>query len=52
MCNIIVGPFFFVEKTVAGSSYLDMLQLYAFPQLKHLQPNVFFNKIELHLTRR
>jgi hypothetical protein len=24
---------FFREKTVTGSSYLDMLQLYVFPQL-------------------
>jgi hypothetical protein len=29
MCNMIIGPFFFAEKTVTGSSYLDMLQLYA-----------------------
>jgi hypothetical protein len=42
MCNIIIGQFFFAEKTVTGSSYLDMLQLYAFTQLGHLQPNVFF----------
>ena len=33
MCNMIIGPFFFAEKIVTGSSYLDMLQLYAFPQL-------------------
>jgi hypothetical protein len=51
MCNMITGPFFFVEKTFTGSSYLDMLQLYTFPQLEHLQPNVFFfNKTKLHLT--
>jgi hypothetical protein len=44
MCNTIIGPFFFAEKIVTGSSYLDMLQLYAFPQLEHLQPNVFFHQ--------
>ena len=27
------GPFFFCEKTVTGTSYLDMLQLWLFPQL-------------------
>jgi hypothetical protein len=42
MCNLIIGPFFFAEKTVTGSSYLDMLQFNAFPQLEELQPNVFF----------
>ena len=26
-------PFFFCEKTVTGTSYLDMLQLWLFPQL-------------------
>jgi hypothetical protein len=39
-----VQPFFFAEKAVTGSAYLDMLQLYAFPQLEHLQPNVFFQQ--------
>lgn len=43
MCNMIIRPFFFAEKIVTGSSYLDMLQLYAFPQLEHLQPSVFFS---------
>jgi hypothetical protein len=36
MRNIIIGPFFFVEKTVTGGSQLGILQLYAFPQLEHL----------------
>jgi hypothetical protein len=44
MCNMIIRPFFFAEKAVTGSSYLDMLKLYAFPQLEHLQPNVFFQQ--------
>ena len=29
----VYGPFFFSEKTVNGSIYLDMLQLWLFPQL-------------------
>jgi hypothetical protein len=44
MCNMTIRPFLFAKKTVTGSSYLDMLQLYAFPQLEHLQPNVFFQQ--------
>jgi hypothetical protein len=44
MCNMIIGPFFFAEKTVTGSSYQDVLQPYAFPQLQHLQPKVFFQQ--------
>jgi hypothetical protein len=44
MYNMIIGPFFFEEKTVTGSSYFDMLQLCAFPQLEHLQPNVFLQQ--------
>jgi hypothetical protein len=43
VCDMI-GPFFFAEKTVTGSSKVDMLQLYAFPQLEHLQPNAFFQQ--------
>jgi hypothetical protein len=41
MYKMIIRPFFSAEKTVTGRSYLDMLQLYAFAQLEHLQPNVF-----------
>ncbi|PNF24397.1 hypothetical protein B7P43_G09698 [Cryptotermes secundus] len=33
MHDKLIGPFFFSEKTVAGRSYLDMLELYALPQL-------------------
>ncbi|KAJ4431491.1 hypothetical protein ANN_20089 [Periplaneta americana] len=31
--TIIIGPYFFAEKTVTANTYLDMLQLYAVPQL-------------------
>jgi hypothetical protein len=41
---MIIGLFFFLEKTVTDSSYLDMPQLYAFPQLEHRQSNVFFQQ--------
>jgi hypothetical protein len=34
----IIGPFFFIEPTVTGNIYLDMLQQFAVPQ----QPNVIF----------
>jgi hypothetical protein len=31
MWNMTIKPFFFAEKIIRGSSYLDILQLYAFP---------------------
>jgi hypothetical protein len=33
MHDKLIGPFFFMEKTVTGHLYLDMLELYALPQL-------------------
>ncbi|KAJ4427656.1 hypothetical protein ANN_25304 [Periplaneta americana] len=33
MRDRIIGPYFFAEKTVTANTYLDMLQLYAVPQL-------------------
>jgi hypothetical protein len=33
MHNKLVGPFFFSEKSLTGRSYLDILELYALPQL-------------------
>jgi hypothetical protein len=33
MHDKLIGPFFFLEKTVTAHSYLDMLELYALPQL-------------------
>lgn len=44
MCNRIIGPFFFAEKTVTGATYLDMLQMFAFPQVEDLQPNIWFQQ--------
>ncbi|GFW98498.1 DUF4817 domain-containing protein [Trichonephila clavipes] len=40
----ILGPFFFSDKTVTSSAYLDMLEIYAFSQLQDLQPNVLFQQ--------
>jgi transposase len=40
----VIGPFFFQEKTVNSTNYLDMLELFAVPQMAHLQPNVFFQQ--------
>ena len=33
MKDRVIGPFFFAERTVTGTTYQDMLQLYAVPQL-------------------
>jgi hypothetical protein len=44
MCNMIIQPFLFEEKAVRGSSYLNMLHRYTFPQLEPQQPNVFFQQ--------
>ncbi|GFY23818.1 uncharacterized protein TNCV_3536121 [Trichonephila clavipes] len=36
--------FFFSEKTVTSSTYLDILEIYPFLQLQDLQPNVLFQQ--------
>lgn len=38
----IIGPFFFVEGTITGNVYQDMLELYAIPQLDDRQPTIVF----------
>lgn len=35
--NKVIGPFFFVEKTITGLVYLDMLELFVFPQLDDIE---------------
>jgi hypothetical protein len=40
MKDSIVGPFFFMEATVTGSVYLDMLEQFVYPQVADLQPNI------------
>lgn len=44
MCDRIIGPFFFAEPTVTKESYLDMIQIFAIPQVCHLHPNVFWQQ--------
>ena len=34
--NGVIGPFFFMESTVTGHSYLDMLENSAFAQIQYL----------------
>jgi hypothetical protein len=40
----VIGPSFFQGKTVHNTNYLNMLGLFAVPQMAHLQPNVFFQQ--------
>ncbi|GBN11579.1 hypothetical protein AVEN_178254-1 [Araneus ventricosus] len=40
----IIGPFFFSEVTVRFDNYLDMLEIFAFPQIEDLQPNIIFQR--------
>ncbi|KAJ4446658.1 hypothetical protein ANN_13355 [Periplaneta americana] len=40
----VIGPFFFSEKTVCGTTYLDMLEQFFFPQIEQLQPNILFQQ--------
>jgi hypothetical protein len=49
MCNTIIGPSFFVEKNVTGSSHLDILQT-PFLSWDACSQMSFFNKMELHTT--
>ena len=44
MKDMIVGPFFFIEQTVTGDIYLDMLEQFAVPQLIPRQPHVIFQQ--------
>ena len=39
----VIGPFFFAESTVIKEVYLDMLQLFAVPQISHT-PNIFWQQ--------
>jgi hypothetical protein len=40
----VYGPFFFLEKTVTGISYLDMLQFWFFPQLEDEPQNFIWQQ--------
>lgn len=37
--------FFFNEPTVTKEVYLDMMQIFAIPQVCHLHPNIFDSKM-------
>jgi hypothetical protein len=37
LCDRVVGPFFFTESTITGYIYLDLLQLYVFPQIEDVE---------------
>ena len=40
----VYGPFFFVEKTIEGGHYLDMLKLWPLPQLQQDIPNMILQQ--------
>lgn len=40
----IFKPFSFMDKTVTGIAYIDMIQLWLFPQLKEHSNNFVFQK--------
>jgi hypothetical protein len=44
------GPFFFVENTVTGNTYVDMLTLWLLPQLEDDSDDFIFNKMGRRLT--
>jgi hypothetical protein len=37
LCDRVVGPFVFTESTITGDIYLDLLQLYVFPQIVEVE---------------
>lgn len=39
-CNRLIGPFFFAEKNINGTIFLDMLENFAIPQFENEQPNM------------
>ncbi|GBN23484.1 hypothetical protein AVEN_91025-1 [Araneus ventricosus] len=42
--DTVIGPFFFAETSVTANIYLSILQIYAIPQMQHLQPIVIFQQ--------
>ncbi|GBL85010.1 hypothetical protein AVEN_42252-1 [Araneus ventricosus] len=40
----VIGPFFFAETTINSVTYLDMLEMYAVPQMQQHQPDVIFQQ--------
>lgn len=37
MHDHVIGPFVFVENTITATVYLDMLELYVFPQVEDIE---------------
>ena len=44
LCNKVIGPFFFEEKTITADIYLDTLTEYVTPQLEEFQPHILFQQ--------
>lgn len=44
MHNQVIGPFFFAEATVTSTTYLDMLENFAIPQLEGQQQEIFYQQ--------
>ena len=44
MHDIIIGPFFFVEKSITDKIYLNLLAEYMSPRLEQYQPQVIFKQ--------
>jgi hypothetical protein len=48
MKDRIIRPFFFVEATVTGGIYLDVLEEFVYPQEADLQPNIIYQQDPPH----
>ena len=44
MCDRIIGGFFFYEKSITTTVYLDLLTEYVAPQLNDLLPTIIFQQ--------
>ena len=44
MCNRVIGPFFFHERTITADVYLDLQTEYVAPQLSDSQPTIIFQQ--------
>ena len=46
LCNKVIGPFFFQQKTITADIYLQTLTEYVAPQLEEFQPHSLFQQDE------
>jgi hypothetical protein len=44
MKDRIIGPFYFMEATVTGDVYLDMMEQFVYPKVVDLQPNIIYQQ--------